>query len=144
MLLVAGVEPTFGATSGAAGSFASPAGVPATPPPGFGSLAQVALALALVLGLLFALAWLLRRVRATHRPGAPGIEILADVALGAKERAVLLQVDRARLLVGVAAGQVRTLHVLPDAEPLASSNEPQPGLATAPAFAELLRRSLGR
>jgi len=109
--------------------------------PGIGSLAQVSLALALVLALVFALAWMLRRMRDTRRAGAPGIEVLAELALGQKERAVLVQVDRARLLLGVAAGQVRTLHVLPEADPL----EPQGSTpAATPSFAELLRRSLGR
>lgn len=110
--------------------------------PGLGSLTQVSLALLLVLALVFGLAWVLRRLRSTQRAGAPGIEVLAEATLGPKERAVLIQVDRARLLVGVAGGSVRTLHVLPDAEPVA------PGTAAAPQplpnFAELLRRSLGR
>ncbi len=84
---------------------------------------------------------MLRRMRDTRRAGAPGIEVLAELALGQKERAVLVQVDRARLLLGVAAGQVRTLHVLPEADPL----EPQGSTpAATPSFAELLRRSLGR
>lgn len=110
--------------------------------PGLGSLTQVSLALLLVLGLVFALAWLLRRLRNTQRPGAPGIEVIAEAALGPKERAVLIQVDRARLLVGVAAGQVRTLHVLPEADPAAPGTTA--AAPAAPNFAELLRRSLGR
>ncbi len=145
-VLVAGADCALGATASAAAPFAAARGAPASVTPGLGSLTQVALALALVLGLLFAMAWLLRRVRTTRRPGAPGIDILADVALGPKERAVLLQVDRARLLVGVAAGQVRTLHVLPDAEPSARvvGDGHDVVRSTAPNFAELLRRSLGR
>jgi flagellar protein FliO/FliZ len=126
--------------------FASAGSATASSTPGLGSLTQVSLALALVLGLVFGLAWLLRRVRGTRRPGAPGIDILAELALGPKERAVLLQVDRVRLLVGVGGGQVRTLHVLPEADP---DSGPAAGLAAtpvaaAPSFADLLRRSLGR
>jgi flagellar protein FliO/FliZ len=124
--------------------FGSATAAPATATPGLGSLTQVSLALALVLGLVFGLAWLLRRVRGTRRPGAPGIDILAEVALGPKERAVLLQVERVRLLVGVTAGQVRTLHVLPEAEPGQLAPQPAGTGAVAPSFAELLRRSLGR
>jgi flagellar protein FliO/FliZ len=124
--------------------FAAPTAPGATAAPGIGSLTQVALSLVLVLALVFALAWVMRRLRATRRPGAPGIEVLAELSLGPKERAVLVQVERARLLVGVAAGRVSTLHVLPDAEP----PDPQATAAVAPAtppnFAELLRRSLGR
>lgn len=134
------------AASPADAPFASAASAPASSAPGLGSLTQVSLALALVLALVFGLAWLLRRVRGTRRPGTPGIDILAELALGPKERAVLLQVDRVRLLVGVGGGQVRTLHVLPDADPVTGppADRSAPTLATAPGFADLLRRSLGR
>ena len=57
---------------------------------------------------------------------------------------VLLQVDRVRLLVGVGSGGVRTLHVLPEAEAAATPADGAASGATAPGFAELLRKSLGR
>ena len=127
-------------------AFASASTAPASSAPGLGSLTQVSLALALVLALVFGLAWLLRRVRGTRRPGAPAIDILAELALGPKERAVLLQVDRVRLLVGVGGGQVRTLHVLPEADPTLPPGEGAraPDSAAAPSFTDLLRKSLGR
>lgn len=128
----------------AAAPFAAATTAPTSSAPGLGSLTQVSLALALVLGLVFGLAWLMRRVRGSRRPGAPGIDILAEVALGPKERAVLLQVDRVRLLVGVGAGQVRTLHVMPEAEVGAPAATEEAGTTGTPSFAELLRRSLGR
>ena len=145
-VLLAGVDSAFGATGQGPAPFAAATAAPASATPGLGSLTQVSLALALVLGLVFGLAWLLRRVRATRRPGAPGIDILAELALGPKERAVLLQVDRARLLVGVAAGQVRTLHVLPDADlPAVGAGAANPGTPVVmPSFADLLRKGLGR
>ena len=50
--------------------------------------------------------------------GAPnsGLAVLAQVSLGTRERAVLLRVGDRQLLVGVAPGNVRTLHVV-DAVP---------------------------
>jgi flagellar protein FliO/FliZ len=134
------------AAAGAAAPYASAASAGTAATPGIGSLTQVSLALGLVLALVFALAWLMRRMRGTRRPGAPGIDVLAELALGPKERAVLLQVDRVRLLVGVAAGQVRTLHVLPDAECVVAGHAgaPAPADTPSPNFADLLRRSLGR
>ena len=134
----------LGADAPVRAPFASAASAPASSSPGLGSLTQVSLALALVLGLVFGLAWLLRRVRGARRPGAPGIDILAELALGPRERAVLLQVDRVRLLVGVGGGQVRTLHVLPEADPAIVAAEAATGGTTAPSFADLLRKSLGR
>jgi len=136
---------TLAAGSADGGAFAAASRAPASASPGFGSLAQVSLALVFVLGLVFGLAWLLRRMRGARRPGAPGIDILAEVALGPKERAVLVQVGLTRLLVGVATGQVRTLHVLPEADaPREAAIEPQHGQVATANFAELLRRSLGR
>lgn len=77
-----------------------------------GSLAQVTLSLILVLAAVFAAAWLVRRLRNLGRPGAGAIQIVADVALGTKERAVLLQVGTQQLLIGVAPGRVNMLHVV--------------------------------
>ena len=144
MLTLAAAGAAAAADAPAAAPFGASAVAPAAATPGLGSLAQVALSLALVLALVFVLAWVLRRLRSSRRPGAPGIDVLAELPLGPKERAVLIQVERARLLIGVAAGQVSTLHVLPDADPLVTPGG-EPGSApTPPAFADLLRRSLGR
>ena len=70
----------------------------------------------LVLAAVFAAAWVVRRLRSFGKLGAGAIEIIADVALGTKERAVLIQVGAQQLLLGVAPGRVNTLHVL--AEPV--------------------------
>lgn len=80
-------------------------------------LVQVTLSLLLVLGAVFAAAWAVRRLKGFGRLAPGAIEVLGDVALGPKERAVLVQVGKQQLLLGVASGQVNTLHVL--AEPVA-------------------------
>ncbi len=130
--------------------FASPDAVTGTPSAA-GGLAQVTLSLMLVLAAVFAAAWVVRRLRNFGRPGAGAINIIADVALGQKERAVLIQVGAQQLLVGVAPGRVNTLHVL--AEPvriddaqrggggdeLSPSSSPSP----RPDFKSILKRSLG-
>ena len=74
--------------------------------------------------------------------GSGPIEIIADVSLGAKERAVLVQVGGKQLLLGVAPGRVNTLHVLD--EPVATGDGygygtvrralPTRRLAAAPGF----------
>ena len=103
-------------------------------------MGQVTLALCIVLGAIFLCAWLARRMRnlGSGRNGA--VNIVAEVRLGPKERAVLLQVGNTQLLVGVAPGQINALHVL--AEPLAA---PPTATAVEPvSFKSLLRRSLGK
>jgi len=114
-----------------------------------GSLTQGAWALVAVLGLAFFTAWLLKRVR-MQRGVARGahIEILAQAALGPKERAVLLQVPGARVLVGVASGHVSALHVTPidasETASIASGQGPEANSPDAiPTFKSLLKRSLG-
>jgi flagellar protein FliO/FliZ len=116
-----------------------------------GGLVQVTLSLMLVLAAVFAAAWVVRRLRNFGRPGAGAINIIADVALGTKERAVLLQVGAQQLLVGVAPGRVNTLHVLAEpvriddaqrgggADELSPSSSPSP----RPDFKSILKRSLG-
>jgi flagellar protein FliO/FliZ len=90
--------------------FAAPPAAEAVPAPAAG-LAQVTLSLLLVLGAVFAAAWLMRRLRGPGRAAAEGaIVVLADRVVGSRERVVLLQVGSEKLLVGVAPGNVRMLH----------------------------------
>ena len=106
-------------------------------------IGQVTLALLLVIAAVFVVAWLARRLRNVGAGGANGIEVLAQTALGAKERAVIVRVGRARLLLGVAAGQVNLLYTLPEGEVDTVSPAGEPVVAR-PGFAELLKKSLGR
>jgi flagellar protein FliO/FliZ len=121
--------------------FAAPQAVPAAHAGGIGELAHVVIALLVVLGVLLLLATLVRRARGWSTRGPQHLEVLADVALGAKERAVLLRVGGLQLLLGVAPGRVSALHVLTEpVVPVApATGEP----AGAVSFQALLRRSLG-
>ena len=121
--------------------FAAPEMSGAAPAVGIGGLGQVTLALALVVAAIFALAWLARRMRGFAERGAVALNVVAEVRVGPKERAVLLQAGTTQILVGVAPGSVRTLHVLP--EPIRAS-----AVTTAaserPSFRALLQKSLGK
>jgi flagellar protein FliO/FliZ len=121
--------------------FAAPEAVPVTHVGGVSELVHVIIALLLVLAVLLLLARLLRRTRAFGGRGTRALEILADVPLGAKERAVLLRVGSTQLLVGVAPGQVSALHVL--ATPLELTAPATTAGNDARSFQALLRRSLG-
>jgi flagellar protein FliO/FliZ len=114
-------------------------------------LTQVTLSLMLVLAAVFAAAWVVRRLRNFGRPGAGAINVIADVALGTKERAVLVQVGAQQLLLGVAPGRVNTLHVLAepvrmaDAQRGGGGDELSPSSPSSPRpdFKSILKRSLG-
>ncbi|MFM9912918.1 MAG: flagellar biosynthetic protein FliO [Methylophilaceae bacterium] len=74
------------------------------------------LALGLVLALIMGMAWLLRRLAPGQVGNAGGLRVVSAVAVGAKERVVLVDVGNTRLVLGVAAGQVTCLHQMPRPE----------------------------
>jgi flagellar protein FliO/FliZ len=124
--------------------FAAPGVAASLPHTGMGGIGQVTVALLVVLALVFALAFLLKKMRAATGAGPNGIEVLAQASLGAKERAVVIRVDGTRFLLGVAQGQVSLLQVLSTSTPATPLAAPAPDSPGKPNFAQLLRRSLGR
>lgn len=121
------------------------ASLAASVPPPAGDLVQVIFGLIAVLGLLLVSAWLLKRYGG-RLPGAGGgaLRVLGGVSLGARERAVLLQVGDKQLLVGVAPGRVQTLCVL-DSPAIPTGLADQSGPVTSAAtggFAERLAAML--
>ena len=110
---------------------------------GGAGLAQVTLALLAVVALIAGLAWVLRRARGFGSASQDRIRVLSERAVGPKERCVLVRVGDTDILVGVAPGNVRTLHVF---APGANTEAPPvPVAATvAPKFKDLLMRSLGK
>jgi len=99
--------------------------------------AQVAASLLLIVGVIVALAWLATRLRLTPRAASSGLQVLADVAVGPKERVVLLKVGDAQALVGVAADGVRSLALLDRVVALPAEATP------SGAFAERLKSLMG-
>ncbi len=74
--------------------------------PGVGTILA---SLLLVVAMILALAWLARRMQNLPRGGRGGLKVVGGVSLGTRERAVILEFEGRRLLVGVAPGQVRLL-----------------------------------
>jgi flagellar protein FliO/FliZ len=122
--------------------FAAPQAVSTPAAPTAGGLAQVTFALLLVLVAIFAAAWIARRMRGFNNRVGDAIDILADVPLGQKERAVLLKVGEQQILVGVAPGRVNTLHVLE--QPLDLKKPGASPTDSRPNFKQLMLRSLGK
>ena len=123
--------------------FAAPDTATALPGGSASGIGHVTLALLIVLAVVFALAFALKKMRAITGSGTNGIEVLAQVSLGAKERAVMIRVEGSRLLLGVSAGNVSLLQVLPPGQ--AAPAPPATHVdVTRPTFGQLLRKSLGR
>jgi flagellar protein FliO/FliZ len=118
--------------------FAAPQAATASHPTAVSGLSEVAFALILVLAVIFVIAWLMRRMRVVGSKVGGAIDVLAEVPLGQKERAVLLKVGNQQILLGVAPGRVNTLHVL--SEPLDIAKPTHPTVN----FNNILKRSLGK
>ena len=115
-------------------ALAASAAAPVAAATGF---AQVAASLVLIVGVIIALAWLATRLRLTPRAASGGLRVLAEVAVGPKERVVLIKVGDAQALVGVGAEGVRALALLERTVEL-----PPEAVGQGP-FAERLRSLIG-
>ena len=80
-----------------------------------GAIVETLLGLLLVLAIIAFLAWLLRKTGQFNASSNRDMQIIASLSLGPRERAVLLQVGKQQILVGVTSQQVQTLHVLEEA-----------------------------
>jgi len=114
-----------------------------TPSPGVsaGGYMQAMLALAVIVGLLFGLAWLARKISGGRGFGGGGMKVVGGVALSPRERIVLVEVGETWLVIGIVPGQIRTLHRLPKGEEIPT--EQIPSTPDAP-FAEWLKTIVDR
>ena len=102
-----------------------------------GSIAQVTVSLLLIVALIFAISWALRRLRPGSRAGRGRIGVIDELAVGPRERVVLVRVGDAQVLIGVGAGGI--VGLTPLSSPIAVA--PQDA---DPGFAARLREFLAR
>lgn len=85
------------------------------PPPSIvsteGMLKMVA-GLLLVLTMIGAIAWALKRYAFHPTAAAGAIKIIASAGVGQRERIVLVEIENTRLVLGVAPGRVNTLYCI--------------------------------
>lgn len=118
-----------------------------TPPPpavSSGSIAQIIFSLLLVLAAIILVAWLLKRMNVAQQSSGSLLKVLGSVAVGQRERIVLVEVNDTCLVVGVGPGQIRTLHSFQKTDDL---NIDLKLAETRPAenkFAQLLSSVLGQ
>ena len=109
---------------------------PAPDPFSWVELLKVLGGLFLVIALMVAALWALRRAQPGFAAGGQNFHVLATLSLGPRERLLLIQVGGQQLLLGAGPQGVRTLHVLP--EPLTFSTPEAAG------FPEWLRKVMER
>ncbi|MFS0826405.1 flagellar biosynthetic protein FliO [Pseudomonas phoenicis] len=118
---------------------AAAAAVGSTPAGLGGQVLQLVLGLLLVVGLIFFLAWLLRRVQGVGPGNGQVIEVLGSRAIGPRDRLLLVQVGKEQILLGHSPGDIKALHVL--TEPVAAPTGSRPA---TPEFAQRLLELMGK
>jgi flagellar protein FliO/FliZ len=103
---------------------AAPPQTPPLPssPVSLGGVLQVLFGLAIVLGTVAATAWLLKRLAPGQVSAGGAIKLIGGIAVGPKERVVVVEVGETWLVVGVAPGQVTALHNMPRIANLPENN----------------------
>lgn len=109
LILIAALYSPFFASAETARTAYSP------PPPAAvstGSVMQIIFSLILVLAAVALVAWIMKRINLPQHGAASLLKVIGGVAVGQRERIVLVEVNDTWLIVGVAQGQVRTLHTM--------------------------------
>jgi flagellar protein FliO/FliZ len=78
-----------------------------------GSIIQVIFSLLFVLAAIVLVAWILKRINLPQNAAGSALKVISGVAVGQRERIVLVEVNDTWLVVGVAPGQVTALHTMP-------------------------------
>ena len=123
----------------AAETAASTATATTTSAVGAGSMLQFAFGLAVVLGLILAAGWFMKRFNVG--PSAAGtVKVVAGASVGQRERVVVVEVGDSWLVLGVAPGRVNALHTMPRGEVAAAPAIA--GAAPQAAFAQWLKEKM--
>lgn len=72
-------------------------------------LGNLVISLILVVALIFACIWLIKRLSNLNHTAGNHLSTIASLSLGARERIVLVQVGEQQVLIGVAPGRVSKL-----------------------------------
>ena len=100
-------------------------------------LMQLSVGLLVVLIGIVVLAWFMKRMSGIQHSAGGNLQVLEGLAIGPRERIVLLQAGKEQLVVGVAPGTIQTLHVLNETVEVTETS-------SAPDFAKRLSEALAR
>jgi flagellar protein FliO/FliZ len=78
------------------------------------NLMSVVFGLLVILGLIFALAWVVRKMGQGGLMNNSHIKVVSAMPLGTRERLVVIDIAGQQLLLGITATQINTLHVFPE------------------------------
>lgn len=79
---------------------------------GASSILQIVAGLFLVLAIIIGAGWLLKRYGGIGGMSNANLKVIAGITVGQREKIVIVQAGDVQVLVGIAPGSIRTLHVL--------------------------------
>ena len=134
---------------------AAPAAIPATPAnparmpqaasgPSAGSLLQTILALALVLALLAALAWAMKRYGPKMSGNSANLRMVGALNIGGRERIMVVEVGDQWIVVGASPGRVNALATMPKGDSTTSSATLAGHTPSAATFADWLKQTIDK
>ena len=97
-----------------------------------GYLLKLTFGLVLVVGIIFGLAWLMKKMQWTQHSQKGLIQIISAVSVSHRDRIALIQVGDEQILVGMSPGRMQTLHTLKsplEVSPSSKGAEEQKGFA---------------
>ncbi len=75
---------------------------------------NMAMGLVVVIALILGLAWILKKYGRLPGNNLVDMKVLGGLSLGTREKAILIEVENTKLLIGVTPGHIQTLYVLGD------------------------------
>lgn len=92
-------------------------------------MGKTAMSLLIVVAIILACAWLLKRIGPNRRAGTQHLRVVASTPVGQRERVVIVEVDDRWLVLGVGGGQVTKLDSMtpPPNTPVTSGSAPLSG-----------------
>ena len=110
----------------------------ANEPVGLGNYLQMFFGLFIIVALIIGVAWFMRRISSMNGMVTGNLKVLGGISVGQRERVVIVQAGETQLLIGVAPGEIRTLHVMD--KPI--STDIKPDANTSSGFAEKLHAAI--
>jgi flagellar protein FliO/FliZ len=108
-------------------------------------LLQAGLGLAVVIGLIFLFAWVVRRFGLQPSGNGRLLKVVSSAMVGQRERVVVVEIGDSWLVLGVAAGQVRALHTMPaQSLPETQAAPAMNGFVAAGNFSQKFRESINQ
>ncbi|MCC2970817.1 flagellar biosynthetic protein FliO [Massilia sp. IC2-476] len=116
--------------------------MPGSAVPASGGLLQTIMALVLVIGLLLALAWFMKRYGPRAMGASANIRLVGALNIGGRERIMVVEVGDQWIVVGAAPGRVNALATMPRQHDVAPQAALAAHAASAGSFGDWLKKTI--